>query len=121
MIKLDWARALENVDGSEDLLLELAKVFIDSCPDMMQQIRDAIAGGDAAGLQRSAHNIKGSARIFAAGTTVDDAMRLEVMGAEDDLRNAPECLAALEQSVAQLTTALTELISRTGAGEKKGL
>lgn len=121
MIKLDWERALENVDGSEDLLLELAKVFIESSPDMMQQAREAINSGDAGGLHRAAHNIKGSARIFAVGAAVDEAMRLEVMGAEGDIRDAEECFAALEKTVAQLTAVLKELIGQAGAGEKKKL
>ncbi|HKX21720.1 MAG TPA: Hpt domain-containing protein [Rhizorhapis sp.] len=122
MIKLlDWERALENVDGSQELLLELAKLFIESCPDMMRQIRDAIIIGDAPALHRAAHNIKGSARIFAAGAVVNDAMRLEAMGAENDLSKASECFAALESSVSQLSAALAERIGRTGAGEKKGL
>lgn len=122
MIKLlDWERALDNTDGSEELLLELAKVFIESCPDMMRELREAIDRNDAPGLQRAAHNIKGSARIFAAGAAVDEAMRLEVMGADGDLGEANACYSSLERTIAQLSAALAERISRTGAGQRRGL
>lgn len=122
MIKLlDWEKALENVDGSEDLLLELAQVFVESCPDMMREIGEAINKGDAPGLHRAAHNLKGSARIFAAGTVVEEALRLEEMGTQADLRAAEEGGAHLERAVAQLCAALSERIGQTGAGEKKGM
>lgn len=121
MIKLDWQQALENVDGSEDLLLELAKLFIETSSDMLAQISTAITNHDAPGLHRAAHNLKGSARIFAAGEAVDQAMRLEVMGADGDLSRAEECLPTLDRTVAQLNEALAERIGRTGAGERKGL
>ena len=120
MIKLDWQKALENVDGSEDLLLELAKLFIETKSDMMEQIGTAIAKLDAPGLHRAAHNLKGSARIFAAGDAVEQAMQLEVMGADGDFRSAAECFSALERTVDELTTALAERIGRAGAGERNG-
>lgn len=120
MVKLDWRKALENVDGSEELLLELAKLFIETQPDMMAQISTAIANADAASLHRAAHNLKGSARIFAAGETVEQAMRLEVMGADGDLRSAAECLPALDRAVSELTATLADHIARAGAGERNG-
>lgn len=120
MIKLDWQKALENVDGSEELLLELAKLFIETKAEVMGQISTAIANFDAPSLHRAAHNLKGSARIFAAGEAVDQAMRLEVMGADGDLRSAAECFPVLERTVDELTTALGERIGRAGAGERNG-
>lgn len=122
MIKLlDWEKALENVDGSEDLLLELAQVFVESCPDMMREIREAVSNDDASALHRAAHNLKGSARIFAAGAVVEEALRLEEMGAHADLKAAEESSAHLERAAAQLCAALSERIRRTGAGEKRDM
>lgn len=122
MIKLlDWEKALENVDGSEDLLLELAQVFVETCPDMMREIREAISSGDASSLHRAAHNLKGSARIFAAGSVVEEALRLEEMGTDADLRTAHESSGHLERAAAELCAALSERISRAGAGERRDM
>ena len=63
---LNWERALENADGSEELLLELLDVFLETYPEMMRQIRAAIDARDAPALRRTAHSHKGSTRIFAA-------------------------------------------------------
>lgn len=120
MIKLlDWERALENADGSEELLIELAKVFIESCPEMMRQVRDAVDRGDAQSLQRAAHNIKGSARVFASGGAMEEAMRLESMGADGDLSAARQSLAILENEVTQLTEALGQKISQSAPGARR--
>jgi len=109
---VDWEKALQNADGSDELLLELIELFNDERPEMMRQIRAAIDQRDPPALRRTAHNLKGSARIFAAGGAVEAAQRLEDMGAEGDLSGADACWAELGQEVERLTAALAEKISR---------
>lgn len=108
---LDWAKALQNADGSEELLLELAGVFIDECPEMMRQIRTAIDAGNASALQCAAHSLKGSARIFAATAATDAAFRLEAMGAETRLQDAESSWAILVQEIERLVAALAARIA----------
>lgn len=117
---LDWERALENADGSEELLLELVQVFVETCPGMLMEIAVAIDSGNAGDLHRAAHNLKGAARIFAASPVVEHALQLEEMGAAGDLRGADEKYAGLEPRVTELALALTERLGRTGAGQKNG-
>ncbi len=109
---VDWEKALENADGSEELLLELVEVFNDECPEMMRQIRAAIDERNAPALRRTAHNLKGSARIFAATAATETAQRLENMGAEGELSGAQACWTQLSREVERLTAALTERIGR---------
>ena len=108
---LDWEKALQNADGSEELLLELAGVFIDECPEMMRQIRAAIDTSDASALQLAAHSLKGSTRIFAATAATDTALRLEAMGAETRLQDAEGAWSALMPEIERLTMALAERIA----------
>lgn len=114
---LDWAIALKNVEDSEELLLELAQVFVETCPDMMMEICQAIDSGNAGDLNRAAHNLKGAARVFAAGPVVEHALQLEEMGAAGDLRGADEKYAGLEPQVTELTLALTERLERARTGQ----
>lgn len=109
---LDWERALANCDDSEELLIELTGVFLDECPEMMRQIRAAIDERDAPALQRAAHSLKGSARIFAAAAATEAALRLETMGAKGDLSDAEQCWAALSLEVERLASALAERCGR---------
>lgn len=117
---LDWNMALENADGSEELLLELAQVFIETCPDMMMEICQAIDSGNASDLHRAAHNLKGAARIFAAGPVVEHALQLEEMGAAGDLRGADDKYTGLEPLVTELTLALAEKVERARTGQRNG-
>ncbi|CAN7580281.1 Hpt domain-containing protein [Phenylobacterium sp. LjRoot219] len=109
---LDWERALENTDGSEDLLIELAEMFIEECPEMMRAVRTAIDADDAPALQRAAHTLKGSVRIFAMAPAVEAARRLEEMGAAGDLSDADADWNALRLEIDRLTAALAEKTSR---------
>jgi HPt (histidine-containing phosphotransfer) domain-containing protein len=109
---LDWERALENTDGSEELLIELAGMFIEECPEMMRQVRAAIDACDAPALQRAAHTLKGSARIFAMAPAVEAARRLEAMGADEDLSGADDGWNALRLEIDRLTAALADETSQ---------
>jgi histidine phosphotransfer protein HptB len=109
---LDWERALENTDGSEDLLIELAEMFIEECPEMMRAVRTAIDTRDAPALQRAAHTLKGSVRIFAMASAVEAARRLEEMGASGDLSDSDVDWNALRLEIDRLTAALAEKASR---------
>ncbi|HKT76506.1 MAG TPA: Hpt domain-containing protein [Sphingobium sp.] len=103
---LDWTRALQNTDGDEELLIELAGVFIDEGPEMMRQVRAAIDSRNAQELQRAAHSLKGSAHIFAASAATDAAFRLEVMGAEAKFTDAADAWSILRFEVDGLLAAL---------------
>jgi HPt (histidine-containing phosphotransfer) domain-containing protein len=109
---LDWDRALENADGSEELLIELAGLFIEECPEMMRQVRAAIDADDAPALQRAAHSLKGSARIFATAPASEAARRLEMIGAAGDLSGAEDGWTALSGEIDRLTAALADKISQ---------
>jgi len=108
---LDWTKALQNADGDEELLIELAGVFIDACPEMMQQVRAAIDGRNAQELQRTAHSLKGSAHLFAASEAGAAAFRLEEMGAENNFRDVEDGWNLLRFEIEGL---LAELAARLG-------
>lgn len=112
---LDWSRALQNADGDEELLIELACVFIAEGPEMMRQVRVAIDTRDAPELQRAAHSLKGSAHIFAASAAADAAFRLEVMGAEGNFKDAADGWAILQFEIDGLFAALKERVSGQGS------
>ena len=51
-------------------------------PKLLDGIRGAAERGDAQGMERAAHKLKGSVANFAAPAAYDAALRLEVMGRE---------------------------------------
>lgn len=103
----DRQMALEQAGGSAALLAELIEVFAKETPALLAQLREAIDQGDAAEVQRIAHTIKGSARVFGAEAVATVAERLEAMGREAELNEADEAMKALDVQAERLLTALS--------------
>jgi HPt (histidine-containing phosphotransfer) domain-containing protein len=81
-LALDRHVALLRVGGDEELLKEIATIFLEDYPKILVEIRAAIVGGDAKRLEESAHAMKGSVGNFGARVVVESASRLEQMGRE---------------------------------------
>ena len=110
---VDRAALLERFDGSEELLRQVADVFLQTCPEMLGAVDAAIASRDATRLRDAAHSLKGAIANFATADAHAAAFRLERMGAENDLREAAPALVVLQVSVARLKD---ELLA-AGGGE----
>ena len=106
---LDWAAALDRLQGDRELLEELVDVFRDECPKLLTQVRDAVAASDAGKLKLAAHTLKGALSNFAARDAVEAARLLEQMGKEGDLAGTDEALAALERELGRLEPAFSLL------------
>ncbi|QDU95142.1 response regulator [Lignipirellula cremea] len=102
----DWAEAILRSGGREANCLTLAKLFMDLCPQMMQDVQRAVAQRDVKAVRFAAHSLKGSADVFAAGTTVKAAGKLEALGRAGDLSHLEEALKVLEIEVARLNNEL---------------
>jgi CheY-like chemotaxis protein/HPt (histidine-containing phosphotransfer) domain-containing protein len=108
---LDWDAAVEQLQGREDMLLDLAETFGPECVTLMQQIRSAIDNQDASLLRRAAHTLKGAVNIFCAQPSSEAARRLEFMGRDEDLTEADAAWPALEQEITQLMSAIKQRLA----------
>ncbi|MBV9122500.1 MAG: response regulator [Planctomycetes bacterium] len=111
---LDWTTALAEVQGDQQLLRELAALFLQESPQWLAEIRTAVDQGDAPLLRRAAHTLKGGVSTFAARAAFEAALRLETMGRTGDLAEAPEALAALLRELERLDPALAALAGERG-------
>jgi len=105
-ISFDRAAALERLGDDEELFAEVADLFRTDGPKLLDEIRTAIAAGDAATLKRSAHGLKGAAGYVGGTFTASAARRLELIGTEGELSAAPEAFCALETEVRRLVADL---------------
>jgi CheY-like chemotaxis protein/HPt (histidine-containing phosphotransfer) domain-containing protein len=106
----DLSKALEVVDGNEDLFQEIAKMFLESLPHELGKIRDAIAGSDAHMLERSAHSLKGAVGNFSAKLSFEAAYRLEMLGKENKMAEAEKAFEELEKEIAVLEAELNRIL-----------
>ena len=105
----DLNAALERVGGDQELLKEIADLFLDDAPNSLASVRAAIEANDGAALQRSAHSLKGSVANFGAEEAVDAAFRLEKMGADGKLDGAMAVFAELENELQTVSEGLSQL------------
>jgi PAS domain S-box-containing protein len=102
----DRAAALERLGGDEELFAELADLFRTDGPRMLEEVRGALARGDATAVQRAAHGLKGAAGYVGGGPAAEAAHRLEALGARGELGTAAPAFAALEAEIDRLIVGL---------------
>jgi PAS domain S-box-containing protein len=106
---IDRGEALEHVGGDPELLHELVEVFLQDCPRMMDETREALQAGDALKLKRAAHSLKGAVGILGGKAAFEAALRLETIARQGDLSQADAAWQALQAALEQLQHALTAL------------
>lgn len=106
---LDREAMLARLGGDEDLLLQVAAMFLKSYPEMLENVRDAVVRRDGLALEQAAHTLKGSVTNFGAAVATGAADALEEKGRRADLSDADGILAALETELIRLRVELEEL------------
>jgi len=92
--------------GDAELLAELAGMFFDDATSRLGELREAVEAGDAAGVQRVAHTLKGSSGNMGAARMSDICAELQDVGASGDLARAPDLLEGLEEEYGRVRPAL---------------
>ena len=92
--------------GDRALRFDIVRMFLEDCPAYVNTLRAAVQEGDAEQLRTTAHKLKGAAGFLSARAVVETAARLETLGRDRRLDEAP---AALEQLDAAVTILVPEL------------
>jgi two-component system, sensor histidine kinase and response regulator len=102
----DREALLERVDGDVEFLAETVDLLDADAPGLLEQLRAAVASGDANAVRRSAHTLKGMVANFCAPPAQEAALRLEQQGRSGDLVGAEAATADLATQVERLRGAL---------------
>jgi HPt (histidine-containing phosphotransfer) domain-containing protein len=111
---LDRTIASAHVDGDMQLLAELAAMFLQDYPRLIEEIRSSIRTQNASDLERAAHTLKGRLAFFGVEKARMLALELETMGRSEDLAGAPQALHGFETV---MTAVLPEFDSLAGENE----
>jgi protein-histidine pros-kinase len=82
-------------------------------PRCVADIQKALEAGDAGALSRAAHALKGAIGLFSA-LGYDAARRLELIGHQGDLGDAPAAVRLLETELARLLPLVRQLADVDG-------
>jgi len=101
-------RTLQDTAGAE-FVVELVDTFLQEAPRMLEDLRSALAAGDAGKFRRAAHSLKSNASTFGALSFAASARELELAGLERVMATNPHALAALAEEYARVAAALGEM------------
>ncbi len=105
---LDRSGVLGRVGNDRQLLRQVADLFLGDCPRLLEAVRRASAGGDAPGLARAAHSLKGALGNLGAVTAATAALAAEDAGLRGDLAGAADTVTALEEEAGRFRQALLD-------------
>ncbi len=112
MNQMDRAMALSRVGGDEALLAELAGLFLDEYPQLLEEVRLGIDGMDAPAVERAAHQLKGLLGQFGAEAARDTAWHLELAGKQANLDVAKRVSEELRELMDLLKPELESVAGR---------
>lgn len=96
-INIDSAKA--RMGGNEELVIDLARFFLEDAPKLARDMEQGIANGQAESVERAAHSLKGLAANFDAETLATQCLAVEEHGRNDDLKKAKTPCRDLQKTV----------------------
>jgi len=111
---IDRGALRRHTGDDRQALLDLARRFQEESREVLGALRDGIARGDAASIERHANRLRASLRTVAATGASTVALRLEAAARVGDLEQAARSLAALESAIQLLEP---ELVALSAEGE----
>ena len=111
---LDINVALAHVDGDAEFLSELAAMFVQDYPRLIEESREGILQSDCAVVERAAHTLKGRLAFFGIASLREKLLSLESMGRENDLSRAPQLLADIEAAMKSILLEFEALMREPG-------
>ncbi len=104
----DPEQTLTRLDGDQDLLCQLADLFITQGPKEMHEVQEALQQGDASRLARAAHKLKGSVIQFNASGVVAAVKELDEVSRGGNLQAAAAAFAKLQPELDRFKHALEQ-------------
>jgi PAS domain S-box-containing protein len=105
---VDRVALLARLGGDEDLMRDVAHLFVEDCRERLEAIKSAIDRMDADLLRKEAHTLKGSAANVSADELSEAARVLESMGAAKALEGADAAWRRLSETADRTVRALQE-------------
>ncbi len=109
---IDHDAALETVGGSAELLAEIAGIFMEECPGLMETIEEGLAADDLDPVKRGSHRLKGSLGMLAALPAQDAAQVLEHHAGAGEFDHARDAWETLRTEIRRLEPELIELSTK---------
>jgi len=105
---INISEALGLVGGNRELLREIARIFLDQYPRLLEETRQALSRSDCQSLGAVAHMLAASVGQLGGQRAFRAAKKLEQVSSTADLSRASEALAELENELQLLHSAVSD-------------
>ena len=102
----DVRSTLDNLDDDVEILRVVAATFIAHAPQLLADLRTAVAERKAAEVIRAGHRLRGSAENFGAAALIRAVKALEDASRTDDFMSAAGRLCEIDRLLARLCAEL---------------
>ena len=99
--------------GEPDVLSEVLGLFLDEVPKRVERLRDAWRRGDAPGVQRLAHSLKGSSGNIGAGALYDVCRHIDERARTAELSGGDQLLESLAREYAAVEREIKRLLENS--------
>ncbi len=114
---LDLSMIQEMTEGDEELVRELASLFLEELDEQRAVLDEGLANDAAAQVRRGAHTIKGAAANFGAEPLRALAAALESLAKKGDLAGVRGRLTELDDVMGKTADWLRQTLDRDGGSE----
>ena len=105
---VDWPYLTRMLGQDRSLIRDSLAILREQCPELLDELRQAIEARDAVELHRAAHSLKGLTGYLGASPIVHAAARLEKAGRDGDWSNVPSEFETLAEDIARLVELLDD-------------
>lgn len=102
----DLRATLDNLDNDAEILRVIAATFVNNAPQLLADLRTALAEHDVTAVIRAGHSLKGSAENFGAAALIRAVKTLEDTSRTGDFVSAAAWLGEVDRLLAQLCAEL---------------
>ncbi|TWU09135.1 Signal transduction histidine-protein kinase BarA [Symmachiella macrocystis] len=107
---IDWAVALDAVQGDHDLLREVASASVEECKALMTKLEQAVQLQDATATGRAAHTVKGLLRMFPSKPAAQIVQEIEDNAHQGEWNGLESSCESLKEQLIKLGAEISEFV-----------
>ena len=86
--EFDGDDLLDRIEGDRALFIDILRIFLEDTPKLISELEAAVKSGNADGVEKAAHAIKGSCAMISAKRLEGLAHQMETMGRNGNLKGS---------------------------------
>jgi len=107
---LNMKTLMQRVGDDKEIANEILEMFIDTIPELIDNLKAAISQGNSDLLIKTSHEIKGISGNISAEKLAETAAQLESYGKKNDFDNCKEILPIFDKEFEELRVEIKQLL-----------